>query len=307
MIKNAKIVGVQVDPEAYHRRDVAIPRGHPEYVMSRGELVEFARCPHRWKAGYRDSESSDSQKWGSLIDTLLLDPVRFSDKYAIAPTTYMAEGKKKGDLQVEKVWNWNATACKEWREAQGGKAIIKADEKAAGDEAIKMLQTDPMIAELIFCSEKQVMVIGEWEDAPTGLHIPLRALIDLVPSKDYSAYALSLSDLKTCCLAEPRAWKVAVFKHDYHTQAALYLDLYNVATGESRTEFRHIVQESFPPYETGKRILSVEFIDLGRDKYAKALSLYCQCVKSNHWPTYEETEDYHIGGWGIVDPEGWMI
>jgi hypothetical protein len=274
--------------------------------MSRGELTEFFRNPHRWRAGYRDGEPTESKEWGSLIDTLLLDPVRFSDKYAVAPETYMADGKKKGDPQVEKPWNWNATVCKEWRELQGNKQVIKSDEKESADMAVKLIQEDPIVSELLLCSERQVMVTAEYEDE-TGITVPLRVLIDLVPHKDYDSFAQCLVDLKTCATAEPSAWRRAVAQHNYHVQAPLYLDLYNAATGENRTEFRHIIQESFPPYEVGRRILSSEFITLGREKYQSALALYCQCLKYDNWPTYEEMEQYSINGWGIVDPESWMI
>lgn len=308
MIKNAKIVGAQVDPDAYHRRDATVPRGSREYVMSQGELMEFAHCPHRYIMGYQESEeSSDSQEWGSLIDTLLLDPVRFSDKYAIAPATYMAEGKKKGDSPVEKPWNWNATVCKDWREEQNGKTVIKADEQTEAEKATSLLQNDPIISEVLLCSEKQVMVTADYQDEVTGITVPLRALIDLAPHKDYDGYSNCLIDLKTCCLADPSAWTRAVFQHKYHVQAPFYLDLYNAATGENRKEFRHIVQESFPPYEIGRRILADEFVKLGKEKYQEALALYCQCIKTNHWPNYDELLNYNINGWGIVDPEGWMI
>lgn len=308
MIKNAKIIGTQVDPEIYHHRDSSIPRGNPQYVMSRGELVEFAHCPHRWINGYKeDDEPKDSQEWGSLIDTLLLDPLRFSEKYSVAPATYMAEGKKKGDPPIEKPWNWNATACKEWRDSQNGKSVIKAEEETEAVKAVLLLKNDPIVSEVLFCSDKQVMVTADYEDEETGIIVPLRTLIDIAPSKDYADYAKCLIDLKTCCLADPGAWTRAVFQHKYHVQSALYLDTYNAATGENRRDFRHIVQESFPPYEIAKRILSEEYIKLGREKYQDALRLYAMCIKENHWPDYDELQNYHINGWGIVDPESWMI
>lgn len=308
MIKNSKIIGTQVDPDSYHRRDPSIPRGNPQYVMSRGELMEFSHCPHRWVSGYKeDDEPKDSQEWGSLIDTLLLDPVRFSDKYAIAPATYMAEGKKKGDPPVEKPWNWNATACKEWRDAQEGKAVIKTEDELAATNAVHLLKCDPIVSEVLFCSDKQVMVTADYEDEETGVIVPLRTLIDIAPSKDYDTYANCLIDLKTCCLADPVAWVKAVFQHKYHVQSALYLDVYNAATGENRREFRHIVQESFAPYEIAKRILSEEYIKLGREKYQDALRLYARCIKENHWPDYDELQNYSFNGWGIVEPESWMV
>lgn len=306
MLKNAKIIGKQIDPSAYHRRDESIKRGMYEYIMSRSELMEFAYCPHRWKEGYKE-EQNDSQEWGSLIDTLLLDNGRFEKKYVVAPATYMSDGKKKGDSPVEKPWNWNATVCREWREAQNGKIVIKAEEKLAADKAVTLLKNDPIISEVLFCSDKQVMATADYEDEEAEITVPLRILIDILPSKDYEIYSKCIIDFKTCCLADSSAWKRAVFQHKYHIQAAIYLDIYNATTGENRNEFRHIIQESFPPYEIARRILSEEYIQLGRDKYQAALALYAQCLKNNYWPNYDELLNYHIDGWGIVEPEAWAI
>ena len=304
MIINANILGKQVDPEEYHARNRCIKRGEVNYIMSRGELVEFAKCPHRWKSGYKDGqESNESLEWGSLIDTLLLDRERFEQKYAVAPMTYIAEsGKDKGK---EKPWNWNAKVCQRWKDSQNGKQIIKVGRRTDAQLAILEFTCNHDIVEIISSSDKQVMVSGGYEDDETGITIPICALIDIVPQ--LTRYSDSLMDLKTSNSADSRSWPSSVFRYGYHVQSAFYLDLYNAATGENRANFRHIIQESFPPYEIGKRILAKEFIDLGREKYLSALKQYCQCIKSNHWPTYEEMEDYHIDGWGIVDPEAWMI
>ena len=301
MIQNAKVVGAQIDPEVYHRRDENVPRGHSEYIMSRGELIEFAHCPHRWVNGYHEEESSKPMQWGSLIDTLLLDPDRFSAKYAIAPPTYMAEGKKKNDPPTEKKWNLNATYCSNWVDAQKGKTVIKVDEYAEALKAVEVIKSDGSISNIIDHSSKQVFVVAEYLDEETGIIVPLRILIDIVPEDK------SLIDLKTCISAEPRAWSRAVYQHGYHVQAAFYLDVYNAAMGDSRNEFRHIIQESFPPYEIGKRVLSDEFIALGRNKYQEALKLYAKCLRDYSWPSYEELQNYSINGWGIVDTEAYMI
>ena len=68
-----------------------------------------------------------------------------------------------------------------------------------------------------------------------------------------------------------RAWRSKVFKFNYDAQAALYLDVWEVATGEDRQDFKHIVQESYAPYQTQLRLISAEFLEIGRMKYQKAL------------------------------------
>jgi len=302
--QNAKVVGVGIDPEVYHRQDAGIERGSPAYIMGRSELMSFAQCPHRWILGYQPKDT-DATDWGCLIDCRVLDPNRFGDKYAIAPATYLADGRKKGDPQIEKPWNRNATFCREWEEAQGDKTIIKADELVESEIAIKALYSDPDISQVLLGSEHQVMVVAEYKDRETEIVVPVKILIDIKPLES-SGYQRQLFDFKTSVSADPARWPRIVFERGYHVQAALYLDVYAAATGEDRIEFGHIVQENFPPFETSKMKVSLEFLQMGRESYVFALRKYCQCIKTNQWPSYPPSH-FHKDGWNYADPESWMV
>ncbi len=298
-LRNAKIVAENVDPNIYHRRDPNIKRGDMEYVMSCSELVEFANCQGRWKAGYKDGDNEDKTKsleWGSLIDTLLLDQERFDDKYAICPETYV------NDTGDEKKWNGNANDCKEWLRQHKNKNIIKEKKIDEAVAALKRIRQDEIIANVLTASRFQVMVIGDYHDEKTGIIIPCRALIDLLPPDE------SIVDLKTCRSAQHEAWKRQIYQFGYHIQAAFYLDLYNSAMpDDKRIEFIHILQENFSPWETGRRMLSEEFLTIGRVNYEYALRLYCKCLATKTWPGYDDGEDGNqINGWTIVEPESYM-
>jgi hypothetical protein len=301
-ITNGKIVGT-VERDAYLGSQH--PRGHLEFAMSRGELMEFNRCPHRWLMGYQSDETK-AQEWGSLIDCLVLTPERFDSEFAITPDEYPGTPKRKSDPVEMKPWNKNADYCKEWAAEREGLAIIKPDLHAEATAAVKTLLADEQIAVLVECSRKQVMVVGQYIDQETGLTVPLKGLIDLEPDKE-SRFKDSLADLKTCNSASPFPWTRAVFEHGYHVQAALYLDLHNAATGEERTTFLHVLQESYAPWEVGKRLLSQEFIELGRLTYVSALRRYCACLAANSWPGYDTEGKMIINGWNLTEPEAWMI
>ena len=320
--QNCKLAGENVDPQFYH--DVPFERGSVEYPVSPSMLKQFAHCPSRWLRGYNPPETK-GKDFGSVIDCLLLTPEQFSHKYAIQPLTYESEGmqcpvcKTISDSKscrehkvdrvrviVNKEWSGNSKICQEWSEIQteNGKEVITADILADATLAITRLKSDDVLGPYMEQSRRQVLVTGEWHDEPTGLTIPVRCLIDLAPADD-SEFAGSLGDVKTTRTAALMAFQRDVFKYGYHLQAAFDLALFNAATGQERTDWCFLVQESYHPWQTGRRLLAQDFIDLGRCDYKRLLGNYCACVKSGKWPDYDENDEA-VQGWSIVSPAPWM-
>lgn len=332
--KNCRIVGSNIDPESYHR--IEEKRGDSAYPMSPSALKEFAQCPSRWIAGYR-SPDSESKYFGSLLDVLLLTPEMFPKKYAVTPETYEATVmecpvcKSQTDsksckgcktdrvaVKIQKEWNNNSNTCAEWIANQGGKEIVSPKSLAAAAAAVnRMLLFEPHheypIKRFLDASDKQVLVVGEWHDEATGLIVPVRCLLDLVPRAD-TEFAKCLGDLKSTRCAAIIPFQRDAFKMRYHVQAAFDTDLYLEATGhkEDRNTWCLLVQENFEPYQPGKRIMSDmpdtpgNFIALGRVTYRKQLKLYCACLKSGIWPSYDDNEEAVTQGWTPISAEPWM-
>lgn len=298
MITNGKIIGVNYDSREYTKS--AHRRGSKEYVMSRSELMEFAVCPSRWIKGGRVKDETTSTEWGSLVDCLVTDAGRLSERYVVHPEKYPVTDKKGNLTGEEKPWNLNATWCKDWVSQQGDKACISAFElnraQSAACHIISFLSSQP--------NDFQVFATADYQDDETGLLIPIKVLIDVVPKGDLSK---SIIDIKTAKNGNPSKWSRTCFDHGYHMQGALQLDVYNAATGEQRDQFRHIVQENFPPYEVSKPWLDYTFISLGRQKYLHALQLYAQCLKTDRWPTYDQMQRENYNGWSVVSPEAYMV
>lgn len=299
--RNAKIVGTNIDGEAYHRQ--IAKRGDADFVMSRSELMMFASCPSRWIHGYHQ-KYTDATQFGSLMDCLLTDVTRFKDKYAVQPATVSATKSMKcvqeGKVEDGQPVPWRkCTEADDWKDAHSDKIIISHDENAEAEQACERLMKDPALKSLFLCSDKQVMCIAEYHDPKTKLVVPIKVLIDLVPRKD-GQFSGDLADYKTARSAAPRAWVKAIDERHYDCQAALFQDVYNAATGEDRFEFLHVVQENVFPWEFARRIVGLKFIDIGRDKYLSALALYCACLKSGIWPSWE-TE------WAVSEPEDYMV
>ena len=290
---SAKVVSVDTDPAVYFAQTAK--RGERGYVMSRSDLVEFAKCPRRWRLGYA-TEETEAMLFGSLVDCLLLTPERFAATYAVKPATYTAEDGS------EKAWNGNAKVCRQWAADNAGKVLVGNDVYDAANQAVARLRADSRVADMVSHGKRQVMLLGEYADAATGVTVTVRAMVDLVPPGQ-----LWLADLKTVKDASAESWPRLVYQRGYHVQAALDCDLWNLATGESREMFAHILVENFPPFEPARRCLGADWLSMGRGVYQTALQDYCHAIATNTWRGYEHETEQEIEGFAITEPQSWMV
>lgn len=321
--QNAHIRAVNASPCDYHIQNVK--RGDPAFRVSPSALKAFATCPARWMAGYEPPDSK-AKEWGSLVDALFLTPDQFEARYSLQPAQYELSvmvcpscesesdaktcrkcGVSREQRTVKREWNGNASACYEWGLAQlkAGKEIVKGETLFDGNAAVAKLHDDETIKSFSDSSDKQVWLEAEWHDESTGLVIPVRCLIDFVPKKDTEWYKC-LGDLKAVRNAGLIPFQRQVYQYGWHVQAAFDTDLYIAATGEDRCQWVFIIQENYEPWQTGKRMLSQDFEDLGRAEYKRLLKLYCQCLKRNEWPDYDSTDE-SVQGFGMCSAEPWMM
>lgn len=272
-------------------------RGSTKLVVRSHVLSEILRNPRRWRNGY-ESPASKSKEYGEVFDCLALSPTQWPRRFCVTPAEYERDGEKKkwrNDMRIPEVAQW-------WKSHQGLKEV---DSELNGKvhAALKVMQSDEKAADLLKSGVTQVWLKAEYTDKVTGLVVPVKALLDLVPLVDHPLYGDWIVDLKTATSAAPGRFARDVYNYNYDLQAAWYLDLYNAAAGENRTEFAHIVQENFPPYELRVPLLGHRFIERGRLRYQAALELYCRCLCSGHWPGYDRSETQ----WPITEPEDWML
>ena len=295
--QKCKVKGMGVNSEAYHNQEAK--RGTAEFILSPSSIKAFAECPSRWKAGY-ESPDSVAKDYGNLLDVLVLTPESFQERFSVKPSTYPAEPAKKGGEVVQKPFNANSTWCREWIESQGDKTVISQNDLADAVAAKNRLMADETIAAFHAASDKQVHVAGQWKDDKTGLVIPVQCLIDFVPWKE-SEFQKSLGDLKTTRNAGQRVFGRWCYTAGYHIQAAFDIDLYTAATGEDRTDWIFILQENYSPFETGRRLLSADLLQIGRQTYQHALSRYARCLKTGDWAGYDPADEF-----SLIQAEPWM-
>lgn len=325
MIKNAKIVGVGINSDDYHAQEAE--RGSREFVMSSSSLRAFGQCPERWRHGY-SSPDSDAKEWGSLVDTRLLTPEQFPARYAVTPEFYETTvmrcpvcksesdskacrkcGQDRKEVEIAKPWNGNSKICAQWVEAQEGKTIVSSKLVADCDAALKRLWSDKVISDFIGSCDTQVHIAAEWHDPKTGLVVPIQALLDLVP-RPGSHFLMVAGDLKTTRSGQCGPWTRFAFQMGYHIQASFFLDMLNAAEGAEegmgRANFCFLLQENFAPWQPGKRMMSEDFLALGRIEYQRLLGNYAACLLADRWPGYDDHEGT-VQGWSLVKPDQFMV
>lgn len=310
--QNAHIISRNTNSADY-REAHNIPRGDPKFPVSPSMLKLFAPCAKKWLDGYTPKDTK-AKKWGNLLDTLLLTPDQFSERYAVIPddaprkpNSRQREARRpSADTLLAIEW-WD-----DWNAKNEGKIVIDEETHELASAAIMRLQADPTVKAFVEQSDTQVWVAGEWNDKDTGLVIPVRCLIDLEPRGD-SEFGKCLGDLKSTRSAALRPFLRDAFNMGHHIQAAFDMDLYRAAEPERDiVEWCLIVQENYEPWQVGRRLMTddptdpTNFLDLGRLTYKRMLRNYCVCLKTGVWPDFDAHENA-VQGWSPMRAEAWMV
>lgn len=305
---DARVVAIGAEPEKYHT--VENKRGDLAFRVSSSSLRAFAECPAEWVTGVEEPDTK-STIFGSLYDCRLLTPDQFDKRYIVHPESYPA-GKnhklvkrKEIKLGAPVPWKSNAAHCEAWEllNAQD-REIISPKLFANVEAAITRIKGDEILNAYIEASQKQVWVEGNWQDEPTGMIVPVRCLIDLVPTVD-SEFFESVGDNKTARDLAVVQWGRAAFKMGYHIQAWWNLNLLNAATAGDRKQFCFLLQRNIAPWQTGRRMILPDMLRKAGARVKTLMARYCSCLKTGKWPDYDDNDEASEG-WTIWREEPWM-
>lgn len=297
---NAKIICHDADPLKYNAEPEQ--RGSPKFTMRPHVLAEILRNARRWVDGYESPESK-AKAYGDMLDCIALTPLKWPQRFCTLPSD---APRRPSDRQRNAKDPSEATilSIKWWDKFNAeneGKTIIDADDLGSVQAAVRALRSHVQIAELLQISACQVWISATYTDKQTGISVPVKSCLDILPDPKHPIFGDSIADLKTARNVGPRQFARAVFDYNYDLQAALELDIFEAATGEKRSQFYHIAQENYAPYHCRLPALAEAFIGRGRMRYQFALAKYCRCLDSGSWPGYDEVE------WPITTPEPWML
>jgi len=201
---------------------------------------------------------------GTLCHLAVLEPDLLPSSYAVKP-----EGL-----------DFRTRDGKAWKESVGDKPIIDSNEEAMLAGMRASVAAHPAAANLLADSKREVSMFSEHR---TGLK--LKGRIDVLGDG-------FVADVKTAEAGDNLGFASAIFRYNYHVQAAMYCQLANVE------RFAFIAVEKAPPYAVAVYELSPTALQIGLRALNSALELIARCEDSGEWPAYGATSQ-------IIDLPSW--
>ena len=273
-----------------------------EEFISYSGLKNLKKSPAHYRQ-YKDEPlevETDAMAFGSAYHTYILEPEKFEQRYYIFDDdaiyqVLIGEGfKSPRSTKQYKEW-----AESEMRLIGDRKTIEKSDFQKIKDMKDKLMSH-------YYC--RALLSGGEAEYSITGTLQTSEGDINLKARPDYvKANKHFIIDLKTTFDASEDGFTRAAADNDYHIQAALYSDLMEMITGDSRGwTFFFIAQEKRKPYAFNIFEASPQFIGQGRYEYEQLLKLYKMCIDNNKWPGYRVFCEWKSGNIELNLPK-WAV
>ncbi|HSW63116.1 MAG TPA: PD-(D/E)XK nuclease-like domain-containing protein [Dissulfurispiraceae bacterium] len=210
-------------------------------------------------------EETPALAFGKAADAFILEPSRFFERYAVAPTVDRRTREGKAE--------WAA-----FEEGLGSREYI-SEADYAKIQAIYMRVVDSQAMRLIEGGVAQVCAV--WTDKPTGLLCKARF--------DYWREDIPMiTDLKTTLSCKPDDFAKSIFNYGYYQQAGFYAMGAAALTGCDAPCFAVLAVEKDEPFVHAAYDLGLKTIDAGRLAARAALTKYAECMESGRWPSYSE-------------------
>jgi hypothetical protein len=241
-------------------------------AVSKSILWDFWQSPYKWFNTTREREITPAMELGTLAHLC-----------AFAPSS----DEVREQFVVSEFKDFRTKAAQEWKQEQkdAGRSVVTQDQMVCAEEMAQVLHDR---AWYLGDCDYEVAVYSK-----VGA-TKVKGMIDIVPRNGNA-----LADFKTTS-AIGNEFQITnmILSRGYHWQAAIYLDLWNAASGENRTEFHFFLVESSNPHESAVVMLDEEIIEHGRIGYMNALAKWQECVAKGSFPSaYEEPITIKLPAW----------
>lgn len=205
-----------------------------------------------------------------------------------------------GKLAVVECNDWKKPANQKLRDqfrAEGKLAVTRALYNEAFEAAMVL---KPKLEARGFPLAGRSEVTITWEEtAANGDIVPCRMRTDHIDGPE-------IFDLKITESANPEFLERQIVRMGYDIQRAAYERGLAAAIPEyqGRSRFTLLFCESSPPYCITPVRMAGSLRMLGEMKWQRAVNMWAQCIKSNHWPEYTEDVVFaEARPWDIANEE----
>lgn len=235
--------------------------------VSNSYLSKLNKCPAAAKVLQEDTATF---AFGRAVHCFILEgEATFLKEFCVAPA--LDKRTKEGKAQLA-----------EFQTANAGKTVITADELIKITEMREAVYQHPFANMILSEGISEQTVI--WTDEQTGL--PCKCRPDRIPTNGAGV----LVDLKTTTDAGEYGFGRSVASYGYARQAAMYLDGFNAATGNSADAFIFVAVEKESPYRVETYLLDGDFIEFGRYDYQRLMKIEADCRTKGSYPNRQSNE-----------------
>lgn len=180
--------------------------------------------------------------------------------------------------------------AREWRDEQvaAGLTVVSATDAATIREMAAAIRANA-------CAMDSLQGIPEVSMFDQVDGVWMRGRVDVLGDGVITDYKTSAAH------ADARTFAAGAARYGYHMQVANYLDMAR-GLGLDVDRFRFVVQEKQPPYLVSLLELDEEFIQIGRERMARARAIYRECRETGIWPGYpNEVQTVAAPAWCVSE------
>ena len=168
-----------------------------------------------------------------------------------------------------------------------GKTLLSADDLDAVTKMVNAARSHPITRAIFSLPGGMAEHSLFWVDAATGA--PCRIRPDyMVPPCPMFPYGL-IVDGKTNDDSSPDAFARNAWNSEMFFQAAFYSDGFQQHfKTEQPPVFAWLGQERDAPYATAYYAAPTDFVEYGRRRYRRLLSVFAECLRTGVWPGYSQ-------------------
>ncbi len=218
--------------------------------LNQSTIKQILANPQKWANGFAEKPKGAALNFGAFCHDCLLSPQEIPNKYLLCDID-------KLDLRFKE--------HKELASEAESKGLILIDNTTLSHAKALISANDRTLKEYFQGEgDKELSFYGSYL-GETPIHT--KARFDFI-----SADRCKIVDLKIMQNADKASFSAAVAKFGYHIQAAYYMDV--IGQTPKPKDFIFVAIEKDPPYLCGIYRLSQETLDLGRERYKKAVQIF---------------------------------